>query len=236
MNIALRSKSTIAPKRLSSKSKLQPDKPKAKLKTRPRKITVQFEWETLAIHFGSSTPKITDDEFFRFCMLNQGLRIEMSKDGEIMIMMPTGGEGGNRNFKLNGRIAVWVEDDSTGEGFDSSTVFILPNGAKRSPDFSWIRRERWEALTEKQRQVFPPICPDFVVELRSRTDRLNKLKAKMEEYIENGAQLGWLIDPKEKKVHVYRSNAEVEILDKPKSLSGGKVLKGLKLDLTGILD
>lgn len=238
MGVALRTKPTIAPKSLPSTSKLQLAEPKAKAKfrTRLQKIVLPFDWETLVIGFESPEQKPTDDEFFKFCMLNQDLRIEMSKEGEIMIMMPTGGEGGNRNFKLNGRFAVWVETDGTGLGFDSSTEFSLPNGAKRSPDFSWIRRERWEALTEKQRQVFPPICPDFVVELRSRTDRLNKLKAKMEEYIENGAQLGWLIDPKEKKVHVYRPNAEVEILDKPKSLSGGKVLKGLKLDLTGILD
>ncbi|MEK7829707.1 MAG: Uma2 family endonuclease [Acidobacteriota bacterium] len=177
-----------------------------------------------------------DDEFFKFCMLNQDLRIEMSKDGEIMIMMPTGGEGGNKSFKLTTRLGVWVEADGTGVGFDSSTEFSLPNGAKRSPDFSWIRRERWEALTNKQREVFSPICPDFVVELRSRTDRLKHLKAKMDEYIENGARLGWLIDPKEKKVHIYRPNAEAEILDNPKNLSGGSVLKGLKLDLAGILD
>lgn len=244
MNIALRTRPAIAPKNLllkskaQAKSKTQTAEPtvNTKFKTRLQKIVLPFEWETLVIRFESPEQKPTDDEFFKFCMLNQDLRIEMSKEGEIMIMMPTGGEGGNRNFKLNGRFAVWVETDGTGVGFDSSTEFSLPNGAKRSPDFSWIRRERWEALTNKQRQVFSPICPDFVVELRSRTDRLKNLKAKMEEYIENGAQLGWLIDPKEKKVHVYRPNAEVEILDKPKTLSGGSVLKGLKLDLTGILD
>lgn len=228
MSIELRSKPTIAPK---SALKATP-----KPRIRRRRLARQLEPEPVVIHFGPLKHKITDDEYFKFCARNKNFRFEMSKEGEVMIMMPTGGEGGNRNFKLNGRLFVWVEADGTGEGFDSSTEFILPNGAKRMPDFSWIRRERWEALTDKQREEFPPICPDFVVELRSRTDRLNTLKKKMEEYIECGARLGWLIDPKEKKVHVYRPNAEVETLDKPKSLSGGSVLKGLKLDLTGILD
>ncbi|MEP7336311.1 MAG: Uma2 family endonuclease [Acidobacteriota bacterium] len=232
MSTALRSKSPIAPK----------NKPKAKLKAEPQprprrpKTTPKFEFEPLVIHFGPLKDKITDDEFFKFCMRNRDLRIEMSKEGEMIIMMGAGGEGGNRNFKLTARLGSWVEADGTGEGFDSSTEFSLPNGAKRSPDFSRIRRERWEALSAKQREEFPPICPDFVVELRSRTDRLPPLKKKMEEYIANGAQLGWLIDPLKKKVHIYRPNAEVEILDKPKSLSGEPLLKRLKLNLSGILD
>lgn len=232
MSTALRSKSPITPK----------NKPAAKLKEqstpkpRRRKTVPKFELESLVIHFGPLKDKITDDEFFKFCMRNRGLRIEMSKEGEMIIMMPTGGEGGNRSFKLTTRFGSWAEADGTGEGFDSSTEFSLPNGAKRSPDVSWIRRDRWEALPAEQRKKFPPICPDFVVELRSETDRLNPLKKKMEEYIANGAQLGWLIDPLKKKVHIYRPNAEVETLDKPKSLSGEPLLKGLNLNLAGILD
>lgn len=232
MSTALRSKSTIALKtEPAPKSKSTPQ-----LKARPQKNTTKFEVERLVIRFGPLKNKITDEEFFQFCQRNQDLRIEMSKEGEMIIMMGTGGEGGNRNFKLTARLGSWVEADGTGEGFDSSTEFSLPNGAKRSPDFSWVRRERWESLSARQREEFPPLCPDFVVELRSRTDRLNPLKKKMEEYIANGAQLGWLSDPLKRKVYIYRPNVEVEILDKPKSLSGEPLLKGLNLNLAGILD
>jgi Uma2 family endonuclease len=151
-------------------------------------------------------------------------------------MMPTGGEGGHRNFNLNGEFYAWVIADGTGVGFDSSTGFILPNGAKRAPDLAWIQRERWEAIPKKQRKKFPPICPDFVVELRSETDKLATVKAKLEEYMENGAQLGWLIDPLEKKVYIYRPNARVKVLDNPATISGEPLLKGLTLKLAGILE
>lgn len=231
MSIALRSKPAVAPKR-NPKAKFDA-KPKL---TRRRKTVSTFDWQNVVIHFGPLKHKITDEEYFKFCAQNKNFRFEMSKEGVVMVMTPTGGEGGNRSFKLTARLGFWVEADGTGEGFDSSTEFILPNGAKRMPDFSWVRRERWEKLTNKQREQFPPICPDFVVELRSRTDRLNSLKKKMEEYMENGARLGWVIDPLKKKVYIYRPNADVEILDKPKTLSGEQVLKGLKLDLKGILD
>ncbi|MGH9800185.1 MAG: Uma2 family endonuclease [Blastocatellia bacterium] len=232
MSIELRSKPKIAPK----------SKPKAKLKAKPKRVTrrrkfaFQFDTNVLIVHFGPLKEKITDDEFFEFCVSNPYLRIEMSKDGEIMIMMPTGSEGGNRSFNLSGEFRIWVKQDGSGVGFDSSTGFTLPNGAKRSPDLSWIRRDRWDAIPRRQRKKFAPICPDFVVELRSDSDQIEPLKTKMEEYIENGAQLGWLIDPLKKKVYIYRPNAEVEILDKPKTLSGEPVLKGLKLDLAGIID
>jgi Uma2 family endonuclease len=192
------------------------------------------EWESLVLTLG--TRKITDDEFFEFCRLNPDLRIEMSKEGEVIIMMPTGGEGGHRNYLLTVRLGNWVEADGTGVGFDSSTGFILPNGAKRAPDFSWIQRERWDAIPKKQRKKFPPICPDFVVELRSETDKLATVKAKMDEYMGNGAQLGWLIDPLEKKVYIYRPNARVKVLDNPATISGEPFLKGLTLKLAGILE
>jgi Uma2 family endonuclease len=191
--------------------------------------------DLFVVRLGPLKERLTDQEFFKFCQLNRDLRIEMTSRGEVIIMSPVGSEGGNRNFKLTARFGAWAEADGTGVGFDSSTGFKLPNGAKRSPDLSWIRRDRWEALPKKERKVFAPICPDFVVELRSETDPLEMLQEKMKEYMRSGAQLGWLIDPLEKKVHIYRAKAAVEILDRPRSVSGEPLLKGFVLDLSGIL-
>lgn len=181
-------------------------------------------------------PRLTDEEFEQFCAQYRDLRIEMTSEGEMIIMLPVVTQGGNRNFVLSGRFFVWAESDNTGLGFDSSTGFTLPNGAKRSPDVSWMRRERWDALTDQQKNSFAQICPDFVVELRSGSDRLKTLQEKMEEYIANGAALGWLIDPKKKKVHIYQPNASVQILDNPSEISGEPLLKGFVLKLSGILD
>lgn len=160
----------------------------------------------------------------------------MTKEGEMIIMMPMTPSGGNKEFELTGQFAAWVKADGTGLGFSPSSVFTLPNGAKRSPDVSWMPRQRWDALLDEQKNSFTRICPEFVIELRSKTDRLKTLPAKMEEYIENGAQLGWLIDPKEKKVHLYRPGAPVEILHNPSEVSGEPLLKGFTLKLDGILD
>lgn len=179
--------------------------------------------------------RMTDAEFMDFCAQNPELRIEMTSKGELIVMSPVTGRGGNRNFFLSGRFFGWVERDNTGVGFDSSTCFTLPNGAKRSPDASWIKRERWEALTPEEQDEFPPICPDFVVELRSKSDRLKTLEEKMEEYLLNGAQLGWLIDPLQKRVHIYRPGQPVTILNQPHEVSGEPLLKGFVLNLTGIL-
>ena len=190
----------------------------------------------LVLRWATLQHKLTDDDFFKLCRQNRELRIEMTKEGDMIVMMPTGGEGGNRNYNLIVEFGIWAKQEGTGVGFDSSTGFKLPNGAKRSPDLSWIRRKRWTAIPKKLRQKFPPICPDFVVELRSETDDLEVVKAKMEEYLENGTQLGWLIDPLEKKVHVYRPNEDVKTLNRPKTISGEPLLPGLKLKLTGILD
>lgn len=201
-----------------------------------RKRIAPLDWESLIIRLGPLQQKLTDDEFFEFCRLNDELRIEMTSEGEMIIMMPPGSEGGKRNFNLAVEFGVWAKADGTGVGFDSSTVFKLPNGAKRSPDLSWIRRKRWEAIPKKQQKKFAPICPDFVVELRSETDRLATLKKKMEEYLANGALLGWLIDPLEKKVYVYRPDAAVEVLDNPPALSGEPLLNGLRLDLAEVLE
>ncbi|HLF84564.1 MAG TPA: Uma2 family endonuclease [Blastocatellia bacterium] len=202
----------------------------------PTQPSTVNELEALVIHLGPLKSLMSDDEFFEFCSRNRDLRIEMTKEGEMIIMLPVGSEGGHREFNLTAEFAAWAKTDGTGIGFSSSTGFKLPNGAKRSPDLSWIRLERWNAIPKKQRKKFAPICPDFVVELRSETDKLGALKAKLKEYIENGAQLGWLIDPIEKRVHIYRPNAEVETLEHPTSLSEEPLLKGLSLNLTGIID
>ncbi len=189
------------------------------------------ETKPFILHFGSVLRKLSDDDFFEFCQANQDWRIERTSDGDIIIMPPTGLETGGRNFNLAGMFHAWVRTDGTGKGFDSSTGFILPNGAERSPDLAWVRLSRLNALTERQRERFAPLCPDFVVELRSPSDSLTALQAKMEEYIQNGAELGWLIDPFEKKVHVYRPQTEVECFDNPATVSGEPLLKGFVLDV-----
>lgn len=177
---------------------------------------------------------LTDDQFYELCRANGDLRVERTAGGEILIMPPTGTRTGNRNSRLTQRLANWTDADGTGIAFDSSTAFKLPNGAVRSPDASWIRRERYDALTPEEQEKFSPICPDFVVELRSRTDSLVELQTKMGEYITSGAQLGWLIDPQEKHIYVYRPQAQVEILENPNSVAGDPVLTGFVLDLQEI--
>lgn len=192
------------------------------------------ERKPLVLHFGPVLGKMSEREFYEFCQLNKELRIELTGEGDLVIMPPTGGKTGRRNSKLTRRLTAWAEEDGTGQPFDSSTGFTLPNGAKRSPDFAWITNERWDALTESEQEEFPPLCPDFVVELRSRTDALAPLQKKMKEYIENGARLGWLLDPTRKKVYVYRPRAAVEILDDPKVVSGEPILRGFTLDVRAI--
>jgi Uma2 family endonuclease len=186
------------------------------------------------LHFGALSKKLDDSDFYELCQANQDLRIERTSDGDIIIMPPTGGETGRRNFDLSVSFGSWARADGTGVGFDSSTVFALPNGARRSPDLAWVKLSRWNALTVEQRRGFPPLCPDFVIELRSHTDSLSALQDKMREYIANGAQLGWLIDPIEKKVYVYRPQVEVECLENPASISGGSLLGGFTLDLAEV--
>jgi len=186
------------------------------------------------LHFMPVLKKITDEDFFELCQANPEWRIERTSEGDLIIMPPTGGETGRRNSHLNGLFYIWVKRDGTGEFFDSSTVFALPNGAKRSPDLAWVKLARWNALTDKERRGFPPLCPDFVVELRSHTDSLTTLQEKMQDYIANGAQLGWLIDPLERKVYVYRPQTEVECLNDPATLSGEPLLNGFTLDLQEI--
>ncbi|WP_375470231.1 Uma2 family endonuclease [uncultured Nostoc sp.] len=178
---------------------------------------------------------LTDDQFFQMCQQNRDYRFERTASGELLIMPPTGSDTGRRNVKITTQLDIWNSESNLGEVFDSSTGFTLANGAERSPDASWVKIERWNALTPEQQEKFAPICPDFVVELRSRTDSLKELQDKMQEYIENGAQLGWLIDRKNKRVEIYRPGKDVEILDNPTSLSGENILPGFVLHLQEIM-
>jgi Uma2 family endonuclease len=173
--------------------------------------------------------RLTPEQFVLLCQENDNLRFELTAQQELIIMPPTGSETGQRSGKVFLRVGNWAEADGTGIVFDSSTGFTLPNGAIRSPDASWIKRERWDALTKEQQVGFAPICPDFVIELRSPTDRLSELQEKMQEYVANGARLGWLIDPSDKRVYVYRPDQPVEVINDPLSLSGESVLPGFVL-------
>lgn len=174
--------------------------------------------------------RLTDEQFYRLCQDNPDLRFELTAQRELVIMSPTGSKTGWRNSRINQRLANWTEKSGSGVSFDSSTGFTLPNGAKRSPDAAWVRREVWEALTDEQQEEFAPICPDFVIELRSAKDSLEGLQEKMKEYLENGTQLGWLFDAKNKRVYVYRPNQSVECLETPSSISGEPVLSGFLFD------
>lgn len=179
--------------------------------------------------------QMTDEQFFEFCQVNRDLQIERNKFGELLIMPPTGSDSGNREARIIQQLMNWADEDSTGIAFSSSAGFTLSTGAKLAPDASWIKLERWNSLTEEQKQKFAPICPDFVVELRSPSDNLKPLQEKMEEYMkEPGLQLGWLIDRKNRKVYIYRPNQAVEILDNPETISGNPVLLGFILNLSKV--
>jgi Uma2 family endonuclease len=181
------------------------------------------------------TLKFSDEKFEQLVAANQDLRLELLSSGELVIMSPTGGETGNRNFEIYIDLGIWNRQNNLGKAFDSSTGFKLPNGATRSPDASWIKQEKWDGLTPQQRKKYLPLCPDFAIELVSESDDLADTQAKMREYIQNGLRLGWLINPQDKQVEIYRSNQEVEILISPTSLSGEDVLPGFILDLANIL-
>ncbi|HJR07693.1 MAG TPA: Uma2 family endonuclease [Pyrinomonadaceae bacterium] len=177
---------------------------------------------------------LTDEKFLELCLDNPNLRLEMTAKGELIVIGPASSETGRRNAGLTFRLCQWAEQDGTGICFDSSACFTFPNGAKLSPDASWVRRDRYEALTEDERERFAPLCPDFVIELRSKTDRLSRLQSKMSEYIANGARLGWLIDPAARRVYVYRPDHETETLDAPDEIAGDPVLPNFRLQLREI--
>ncbi|GAB4277236.1 MAG: Uma2 family endonuclease [Oscillatoriaceae cyanobacterium] len=178
--------------------------------------------------------EMTEEQFFAFCQQNRDYRIDRAATGEITIMSPTGSETGNRNFDLIVQLGIWTRQNGTGIGFDSSTGFTLPNGAIKSSDAAWVKLDKWNRLTPEQQQKFAPICPDFVVELRSPSDRLPPRQDKLQEYLDNGLYLGWLVDRKNRQVYIYRPNTAVECLDNPPTLSGESVLPGLVLDLSSI--
>jgi Uma2 family endonuclease len=178
--------------------------------------------------------QLTDEQFEQLSAVNQDLLLELTAKRELIIIPPTGGETGNRNFEIYIDLGIWNRQNPLGKAFDSSTGFRLPNGATRSPDASWVRMERWEVLTEVQRKKFLPLCPDFAVELVSETDDLEDTQEKMQEYLENGLSLGWLINPRTQQVEIYRPNQAVEVLQSPVTLSGEDVLPGFVLDLQPI--
>jgi len=198
-------------------------------------MSVAVKEDSVLFTFDVRPLKMTDEAFYEFCQRNKDYRFEMDKRGNLIIMPPTFLETSRKNAKINVKLGIWAEKDKTGIAFESDGMFILPNGAKRAPDAFWILKERYFALSQEEREErFARICPDFVIELRSKSDNLRKLQAKMREYIENGARLGWLIDPTEKKVHVYRADKTVEVLENPVKVSGESVLPGFELDLTEI--
>ena len=178
--------------------------------------------------------EMTDDEFFAFCQLNRDLRFERTAEGDIIVMPPTGAATGNRNADITRQLGNWAKRDGTGAVFDSSTGFKLPNSADRSPDGAWIPRSRLATVTAEEKEKFLPLCPDFVIELLSPTDALAVTQAKMTEYIENGAQLGWLIDPEVRRIHVYRPRQAVVVLENVAEIAADPELPGFVLDLREI--
>jgi Uma2 family endonuclease len=196
-----------------------------------------MELQTIPLHSPLElTLELTDEQFFQLCIDNRDLRFERTASGGLIIMPPTGSETGNFNIDLSCQLQSWSRQNKhLGIAFDSSTGFKLPDGTDISPDAAWIRRDRWDALTAEEKKKFAPLCPDLVVELRSTTDSLEKLRAKMKVYVKNGARLGWLLDRKNRKVEISRQGSDVEILDGPATLSGEDVLPGFVLDLSDIL-
>ncbi|MBU7585126.1 MAG: Uma2 family endonuclease [Nostoc sp. TH1S01] len=178
------------------------------------------------------TVHLTDEQFYQLCQNNRNLKFERTTKGQLIIMSPVGGESGNREADLIIDLGIWNRQTGLGYVFSSSTIFKLPNGADRSPDVAWIQLERWEALTPEQRRKFPPIAPDFVIELRSATDDLVMLHSKMTEYMDAGVRLGWLINPQQQQVEIYRQQQEIEVRNLPTQLSGEDVLPGFNLSLS----
>ena len=175
--------------------------------------------------------ELSDEQFYQLCQINEDWKLEQTAKGELIIMPPVGAISGNRESDFNGYVWLWNLQTKLGKVFSSSTVFTLPNGGKRSPDVAWIANERWDSLSIQEKEKFAKICPDFVIELRSRTDSLSQLQEKMQEYLNSGLRLGWLIDPQNQQVEIYRQNQSVEIISLPTSLSEENVLPGFILEL-----
>lgn len=178
--------------------------------------------------------QLTREQFYQLCETNPDLKLERNAQGELIVMPPTGGETGRSNSSVNAQVYLWNEEKQLGEVFDSSTGFTLPSGADRSPDVSWVEKSRWDGLTKEEKEKFIPLCPDFVIEIMSPSDNLKKLQNKMEEYIENGCRLGWLIKRKKQEVEIYRPGQNVEVLRLPETLSGEDILPEFVLNMQKI--
>ncbi|NDJ16957.1 Uma2 family endonuclease [Myxacorys almedinensis] len=196
-------------------------------------LLIQAQSTPLKVHLPSAL-QMTNEQFYDLCLGNPDLRIERSATGDVVIMSPAFSDTGNRNFEIAIELGIWARRDGTGIGFDSSAGFTLPNGATRSPDASWTKLERWNALSDSQKASFAPICPDFVIELRSSSDSLTELQAKMQEYMDNGTRLGLLIDRKNRTVQIYRPDRTCELLDAPESVSCDPELPGFTLKMARI--
>jgi Uma2 family endonuclease len=197
-------------------------------------MTIAYSNIPDALPLDLSTLKLTDEQFYQLCIANPEQPLELTAAGVLIVMSPVGGESGKRELNLGAQIFVWNQTTRLGEVFSSSTIFKLPLGSQRSPDVAWVALSRWNALTDEDRQKFPPLAPDFVVELRYRTDNLSELQAKMLEYRANGVRLGLLINPQDRQVEIYRLGAEVEVLQSPSSVNCEDVLSGFELSLTNI--
>jgi len=189
---------------------------------------------TFTLHLGKLKNKIGDDDYFELCQINEFLVIERNQVGDFEIRSLGGGSDGMRSAALTGEIGNWAKENNEGVCFGALTGFTLPDGAVRAPSFAWLKRSKWENLTDEQKENFAPVCPDFVVEISSLVKPVEVLQVKMREYIENGTSLGWLIDPSDKRVYVYRPQAEIETLDNPETISGEPLLKGFTLNLKEI--
>jgi Uma2 family endonuclease len=174
---------------------------------------------------------LSDEQFYQLCINNPNLNIERTAEGVLIFMSPVGGDSGNREMELGADLSNWNRKTKLGKVFSSSTMFKLPGGGDRSPDAAWVELSRWEVLTPEQRQKFPPIAPDFVIELRSRTDTLTMLQEKMQEYMDSGVKLGWLFNPQDQQVEVYRQGKAKEVRSLPTQLSGEDTLPGFELQV-----
>jgi len=201
--------------------------------TRNKDAEVDPVDQTVTVHL-KPVVELTPDRFFELAGINRDLRMELTAEGELIVMPPAGSESSDQNAEITMQLRMWAKRDGTGRTFDSSGGFTLPNGAVRSPDASWVERSKWEALTNEQRKKFVPLWPDFVIGLHSPTDSLSVLRDKMQEYLDNGARLGWLIDPEQKRVYVYRPRSEAEELHNPEKIPGDPILSGFTLDLREI--
>jgi Uma2 family endonuclease len=184
---------------------------------------------TLPLVLNASRVHLTDEQFYELCLSNPELTIERDKQGALIVMSPVGGDGGSYEMEIGADLTFWNRQTELGKTFSSSTLFKLPSGGDRSPDAAWVELSRWQALTPEQRRKFPPIAPDFVMELRSPTDDLELLRAKMQEYMDSGVRLAWMFNPQEQQVEIYRQGQPVEVRELPTKLSGEEVLPGFSL-------